>query len=127
MGDTIAAIIVALIAWLIYLLPTVLLLLPLWYFGRKRARFMWWELNVLVVPFAMWLVGFLLSSKDKSLGNVVEVFILTGAVTIAALIRIVIGAKLNRNFVSASLMLLICVVAVLLGIMFPEVPFHWFH
>ncbi len=126
MGDTIAAIIVALVAWIIYVLPGVLLLLPLWYWGRKRARFMWWELSVFILPFIIWLC-FFLRAKDKSLGNFVEAFILGVAVPVAALIRIIIGSNLNRSFLAAGLMFLICAVAVLLGTMFPEVPFHWFH
>ena len=126
MGDTIATIIVALVAWIVYLLPGVILSLPIWYWGRRRARFMWWELGVFILPFIIWLCFFLIA-KDKSPGNLWEAFILGGAVPVAALIRIIIGTNLNRHVVAGCVVFLICVFAALLGTMFPEVPFHWFH
>ena len=74
MGETVAIIALVLVAWLIYLLPAVPLSLPLWYFGRRRAQFMWWEASVLLLPFIIWLCSsFLLSPKDKSLGNLMVI------------------------------------------------------
>jgi hypothetical protein len=126
MGDTIAIIVVILIAWLIYFLTTGLLCLPIWYLGRKRAHFVWWELGVFVLPFVAWLIVFSLS-KDKTLGNLVEVLILGGVVAVAMLARVVLGNTANRNLVAAGLLGLQCVIAILLGKVFPDVPFHWFH
>jgi hypothetical protein len=126
MGDTVATIFLIVIAWLIYLLPAVLGSLPLWYFGHRRARFMWWELSVLIVPFIIW-ICFLLSSRAKSLGNLVEALVLGGAIPIAALLRVLVGRHLNRNLVAVSLITMQSVFAVLLGTMFARVPFHWFH
>jgi hypothetical protein len=36
------AIILILSALVLFLLPAFPLSLPLWYFGHRRARFMWW-------------------------------------------------------------------------------------
>jgi hypothetical protein len=125
--DIVATIIVVIIAWLIYLLSAVLLSLPLWFLGRKRAQFRWWELSALVVPFIIWLACFELLSRNKSLGNIVEASILGGAIPLGVLIRVMIGGRLNRSVVATGLMGLVCVFAVLLAVMFPEVPFRWFH
>src|SRR5262249_15594398 len=125
--DIVATIVVVIIAWLIYSLPAALLSLPLWFLGRKRAQFRLWELSVLVVPFIIWVACFLLLSRNKSLGNIVEAPILGGATALAVLIRVIIGRKLNRITVATSLIGLVSVVAVLLAAMFPQVPFHWFH
>jgi len=126
MEETIAVIVVALIAWLIYLLPAVLLCLPVCLLGRKRAHFMWWESSVFVLPFIAWLILFSVS-KDKTLGNLVEAAILGGVIPIAAIIRVLVGRNMNRTIVATSLIGLECAVAILLGRVFPEVSFHWFH
>jgi hypothetical protein len=124
--EIVAAIVLVVVAGLLYLLPAVPGCLPIWYFGHKRAQFRWWELIVLIVPFVIWICFFLVS-KDKSLGNLVEAPILGGAIAIAALIRVFIGRHLNRNLVAVSLITGQSILAVLLGTMFPEVPFQWFH
>ena len=126
MGETLATIVVVLIAWLIYLLPAVLLCLPICYLGRKRAQFMAWELSVFVLPFIAWLTLFSVS-KDKTLGNLVEAAIVGGAIPIATIIRVLLGKRVNRILVATSLIALQCVFAILLGKMFPDVSFQWFH
>jgi hypothetical protein len=57
------AIILILVALVLYLLPAVLLSLPACYFGRRRARLMWWELSAFIVPLAIWLILFLVSTR----------------------------------------------------------------
>jgi hypothetical protein len=126
MEETLATVVVALIAWLMYLLPAVLLSLPIWYLGRKHAQFMWWELSVFVLPFVVWVILFSVS-KDKTLGNLVEAPILGSLTPMVALIRVLVARKRNRILMATSLIGLQCVVAILLARMFPGVPFQWFH
>jgi len=126
MEDTFAAIVVVLIAWLIYLLPGVLLGLPICYLGRKRTQFMAWELSVFVLPFVAWLILFSVS-KDKTLGNLVEAAILGSVIPIAAIVRVLLGERVNRILVATSLIAVQCGFAILLGKMFPDVSFQWFH
>jgi len=125
-GDIIATIFLIAIAWLLYMLPALPGCLLFWYFGRTRAQFKWWELSVFVVPFVIW-ICFFLFSHDKSLGNLVEAPLLGSAIPIAALIRVLNGRRLNGSVVAISLITLQSILAVLLGTMFAEVPFHWFH
>src|SRR5258708_2930319 len=109
MGETVFMIVIVVIAWLLYLLAAVPLSLALWYLGRKRTRFMWWELSVLVLPFAIWLGFSALSSNDKELGNfMLEPLILGGVVPIAAFIRIIVGRAVNRSLMGCTLVFVIC-------------------
>ena len=120
------AIILILAALTFYLVPAVLLSLPPWYFGRRRARFRWWELSAFVVPLAIWLILFLVSTK-KSLGNLVEALILGLAVPLAVLIRVVVGKSIPNGIIAGLLLILLCIVAVVLGTMYPKVDFQIFH
>ena len=126
MGETVTTIVLLVIAWLIYLLPAVPVSLAVSYFGHRRARFMWWELSALVLPFIVWVV-FALSSKDKGLwSSMVELFILGCAVPVAALIRVIVSGAVNRSLMAASLIFVICALAILLGIMIPKIEFQPF-
>ena len=120
------AIILILLALVLFLLPAFPLSLPLWYFGRRRARFMWWELSLVIVPLAIWLVLFLVST-EKTLGNLVEALILGLSVPFAVLIRVVVGKTVASGIIAGLLLILLCGVAVLLGAMYPRVSFQIFH
>ncbi|HYW70847.1 MAG TPA: hypothetical protein VE961_07430 [Pyrinomonadaceae bacterium] len=120
------AIILILLGLGFYLLAAVPLSLPAWYFGRRRARFRWWELSVFLVPLVIWLI-FFLASTTKSLGNLIEVVILGLSVPLAVLIRIVVGRAVPNAVIAGLLLILLCSVAVLLGVMYPKVDFQIFH
>src|SRR5260370_11892928 len=113
MGETVTAIGLLVVAWLIYLLPAVPVSLAVSYFGHRRARFRWWELSVLVLPFIVWVV-FALSSTDKGLWSpMVELFILGCTVPVAALIRVIVGRAVNRSLMAGSLCFVLCLSALL--------------
>jgi hypothetical protein len=120
------AFILIFVASAFFLLPAVPLSLPSWYFGRRRARFRWWELSAFVVPLAIWLILFLVS-REKSLGNLVEALILGLAVPLAVLIRVLVGKTVPNAIIGGVLLILLCSVAVLLGTMYPKVDFQIFH
>jgi hypothetical protein len=125
MGETIALVVVIIIAWVMYLIPAVPVSLAVWYFGRRRAQFMWWELSIFILPFIAWLVSFNLA-KDKGLSNIVEALILGCTLPLATLLRVAIGKALNRALVAGSLMFAVCIVAILLGTMYPKITFQPF-
>jgi len=120
------AIILILLALVFYLLAAIPLSLPACYFGRRRARFKWWELSVLVVPVVIWIIFFLVSTT-KTLGNLIEVVILGLSVPLAVLIRIVVGVTVPNAVIAGLLLIVLCSVAVLLGTMYPKVDFQIFH
>ena len=126
MGEAATIIVAVVVAWLIYLLPAVILSLPACYFGRRRTKFAWWELSAFVLPFVVWLV-LSVFSKDKGLWSpLVEVFILGCTVPAAALMRVIVGNSINRSLMAGLLLFVICVVAVLLGTLFPKIEFQPF-
>jgi len=127
MEETVATVVLVIIAWLIFLLPAVSLSLPICLLGRKRAQFRLWEVSAFVVPFIIWLVCFQLLAGGKSLGNIIEAAVLGGSIPLIVLIRTIIGGYLNRSLVATGLMGLDCVFAFVLATMFPEVHFNWFH
>ena len=55
-----------------------------------------------------------------------EPFILGCSVPVAALIRVIVGRNVNRSLMAGSLLFLICVLAILLGTIFPEIKFQPF-
>ena len=127
MDELVATIAVVLLAWLIYLLPAVFLSVPVCLLGHKRAEFRWWEAGAFILPFIVWLVCFALLPAGKSLGNIVEALVLGFAVPLGAVIRVIVGARLNRTIVASAVMIGTCAWAALLALLFPELSFHWFH
>ena len=126
MGEILTTILLFVVAWLIYLLPAAPVSLAVSYFGHGRARFMWWELSALVLPFIVWIV-FGLVSQDKGLWSpIVELFILGCTVPVAALIRVIVGRAVNRSVMAGSLIFVICALAILFGIMIPKIEFQPF-
>ena len=127
MEETVFTIVLVIAVWLLYLLAAVPLSLAIWYFGRKRVEFRWWELSVLILPFAVWLGVSTWSSSGKGLGNfILEPLLLGGAVPIAAVIRVIVGGAINPKLTACTLMFVICALATLLGIEFPEIKFQPF-
>jgi hypothetical protein len=87
---------------------------------------MTWELIVFVLPFVAWLILFSVT-KSKTLGNLVEAAVLGGVIPIAAIVRVLLGRRVNRILVATSLITLQCVFAIFLAKTFPDVSFQWFH
>jgi hypothetical protein len=126
MEETVLVIVLVVLAWLLYLVTAVPLSLLVVYFGRKRVRFVWWELSAFVLPFIVWLI-LSVFSKDKGLWSpMVELFILGCTVPVAALIRVIVSGAVNRSLMAGSLIFVICALAILLGIMIPKIEFQPF-
>src|SRR6266446_562918 len=103
MEETVLVIVLVVLARLLYLVTAVPLSLLVVYLGRKRVRFMWWELSAFVLPFIVWLI-LSVFSKDKGLwSSMVELFILGCTVPVAALIRAIVGGAVNRSLMADSL------------------------
>ena len=80
--------IIPLISWLSYLLPTIVLCLPIWILGRKRVKWLRWELiSILVLPFLVWFILVILNLKPKSLANVGELAYLGYLTPLGAILR----------------------------------------
>src|SRR6266404_4110516 len=88
--------------WFIYyLLPAALLSTPFWIFGRHRARWIWWEFAILIVPYVVWVTCLFINQRGKGLQNVLEMFWLACTVPLAAMLRVLIGSRVNRKILAS--------------------------
>src|ERR1043166_5476517 len=98
--------------WLMHAGIGLVLTSPILFFGRKRARWEWWELVAIVLPFSLW-SGLMFSelSTGKSLANLVECIYISFAVPVVAFVRVWVGGKIHQRRYSAALIGLLCGVA----------------
>lgn len=109
--------------WLWFLLPAIILSLPVWFFGRHRANWLLWELSILVLPYWFWCVLMMWDGTGKSIANLFAEPLQIGCfIPVAALIRVAAGHKANRMFLASGLILGSCLVAALVYFFMPILP-----
>ena len=109
--------------WFLHLCGAVLVTLPVWFFGRRRAQWFRWEPIILVAPFAAWMTLSVVDDRGKSLTNMaVEGISLTATIPVAAMIRVALGGRLNRRTLATTLIVLCILAAVLLWALVPMLP-----
>jgi len=121
-----------LLIWAAYAGIAVVACAPIIYLGRRRVHWRYWELLALVLPFCTWFVlalsGLSLShgrvhfDEGKSLSNIVEAFWLGCSVPIAALLRVIIGTKLNEGICAKVIQTALCVVGGAVSVLTPCLP-----
>jgi hypothetical protein len=55
--------------WLYHLMPSLLVSLPIWIWGRHRTTWLWSDFATAVLPFVVWSVLFVLDESGKTLAN----------------------------------------------------------
>jgi hypothetical protein len=108
--------------WCLHLSVAFPLSLPLWFFGRNRARWFKWELTIFIVPFLVWSTFSLIDGRRKSLANLVEVLWLGGAIPVAALTRVAVGSRLNRKKLAIAMIVSLSLAGALLWALVPMMP-----
>ena len=103
--------------WFYHLLPALALSLPIWLRAHNRAKWVWWDFSVLVLPYLVWAVLFELDLRPKSLGNLGEALYLGCVIPLAAVIRAAVGSKINPRWMAGVVVLGFCAIAFL---------FYWF-
>lgn len=76
----------------------------------------------MVIPFLVWVALLFIQDRGKSIANVIEVFWLGCLLPLAAVIRVVVGQRVNRRVLAASLVVAFCFVAVLLWALVAPIP-----
>jgi hypothetical protein len=112
------------VTWLIHASIAAVLSAPVVLFSRKRIHWRRYELLVFVIPFAIWfsLCGFT-GIRSKTLSNAaIEPAMFSLAVPIAALVRVVIGARISERACVAGLIAAVSVVAVGVYFLVPGLP-----
>jgi hypothetical protein len=99
--------------WPVHVITAIVLSAPLLYFGRRRVSWQPLDCLPLVCPYGIWFVLTLLKPIGKNdLDSVGEPFLLSFAVALAALVRVMIGRKIPERTVSITLTGLLCIAAV---------------
>lgn len=109
--------------WLVHAVIGLALASPVLFFGRKRARWEWWELLAVIVPFSLWLsLMFSDLYVGKSLANLGECVYISFAVPVVAFIRVWVGGRAHQRGYAAALIGLLCGVAAAAFFLTPPLP-----
>lgn len=105
-----------------YSLPAAVLSLPFWIFGRARARWIWWEFSIVILPYLVFVSMAALNVKG-GLGWALlwGTFFLSGIAPIGALLRVVVGERVNRTLMASGVVIGSCLFAVLFYLLLPPV------
>ena len=111
------------VIWMMHVVVAVVFSAPIVFFGRTRVHWSRWDLLAFVLPFGVWLA--LMESSagvGKSLANLVEPVYFSFAVPIAALVRVMLGARVRERACSISLVALLCLTAICVFRWTPPLP-----
>lgn len=89
--------------WLIHVLVTTPVVAPSVWLTRDRLRWNWWEAAVFVVPFTLWLGLQFTNWRPKTLANLGECFLISIAVAVGVVVRVVLGRPRDNKRVAVVL------------------------
>jgi len=107
--------------WLGHLILALVFVVPLVWFSRNRVQWKWWEGLAFVGPFAVWMLLPYLVSREKSISNLVEAFLISVTLVAGATLRVVIGRR-GSPFVPVAIQCCVVAVAIAIYILVPWLP-----
>jgi hypothetical protein len=109
--------------WVAHAVIGLVLSSPILFFGRKRAKWEWWELIAVMIPFSLWF-GLMFSdlSVGKSLANLGECFHISFAMPVVAFMRVWVGGTSHQRLYAAALIGVLCGVAAGAFFLTPPLP-----
>jgi hypothetical protein len=111
------------VLWVSFVLPAIIICVPVWFFGKHRVSWTLLDYSGLIVPFILWVILVRINDLDKSLSNaVVEPFFLGCSIAITSIIRLVIGKHCNKRLIAGMLLVGLCLVAFGLWLFVPGLP-----
>ena len=109
--------------YVIYLIPMVSVSIPAWYFSRHRVQWTKWEIMAFFLPVTVWFVLIYFKDFHRSLSNAaVEPFCLGVVISLFALVRIILGNRLNQKRIFSYTTFLFFAVPVSFWLLFPGLP-----
>ena len=103
------------VMWLVHVVVAIVLASPFLYFGRKRVTWQPLDYLSLVCPYGFWFVLTLMKPVGKNdLDSLGEPFMIGFAIALAALVRVMVGRRIQEETVSIFLTGLLCVAAVII-------------
>jgi hypothetical protein len=110
-----------LMLWLFYLAP-MLIVLPLWYFGRKRICLNIWDYSLFIIPYTVWFILLSYNENGKTVSNYIESPLTGIIVLMAPIFRIIIGNRINQNRLAFTLLLIMCIFSWCIWYFMPKLP-----
>ena len=111
-----------LVAWILHLVPTALVVTPLWFFNRHRVRWGSLDFQIIILPFLLYLMAALMLPRPKSLGNLVELLVLGCCLPLAPLTRVLAVQITGSKGLAACLLVMLCLLAIALHVFVPFLP-----
>jgi hypothetical protein len=84
---------------------------PVIFFGRKRVHWSLLDLLAFFIPFGAWVSLMKVSDAGKGLANLAEPFFFSFAIPVAALVRVIVGARVKERACTIGLVALLSLVA----------------
>ncbi len=109
---------------LTYIIPSIIIACPIWFFGRQRVHWFWWEFFNLLIPFLTWIILALTNLRNKSLSNAgIEALMLGVLIGIIQIFPVIVPEIYGSRLKSAFVTLLLSIIIVLLVYFFmPSLP-----
>ena len=109
--------------WVMHAVVAAVLSTPIVFLGRKRVHWGPLDFMAFVLPFGVWLVLSEFSEPTgKSLANLIEPVYFSLAIPLAALFRVIVGARVREWACSTSLVALVCLTAACVFWLTPPLP-----
>jgi drug/metabolite transporter (DMT)-like permease len=113
---------VLLMALLLYLVPLLPVAGAAWFFGRRRVQWNYWDFAIVLLPLVAWIMVTMVNPA-KSLSNlVIEVPGLGCVSSLAPLVRVAVGTRVDQRLLALGLLVALCLVAIGLGTYVPFMP-----
>lgn len=111
--------------FLVYIIPSLIIAAPIWFFSRERVHWFQWEFFLLLIPFITWVVLASINLRNKSLSNAgvesIILGILIGMIQIfPAIMPEVFGSRLKSAFVTLFLSIIITLLVYFIVPSLPE-------
>jgi hypothetical protein len=99
-------------AWLIHLLPFLIVAVPVWFLARRRVKWSKWDFSIVIFPFVVWSVLMLTHDKGKGLGNFLEGLLIGCIASLAPIIRSIFKDKINQIYFAQGILIALCLIAI---------------
>lgn len=101
--------------FLAYIIPSLIIASPIWFFNRERVHWFYWEFLNLLIPFIIWTILASANLRNKSLSNAgVESIILGILIGIIQIFPVIMPEVYDSRLKSAFVTLFLSIVITLL-------------
>ena len=109
----------SIVLWICHLIPVLFIGLPIYLFLKHRITWNAIDTMCLVLPLVLWGACTFFHHTNKSFANVSEVYAIGISETLALLLRLTIGHRMNEKSVALSALCVLTLIAVSLWAFIP--------